>query len=249
MTELTDFSNHIYDQISSVKRMLDLSVAELSPNKMKKLREELDSLDRLMEDTEHFVCQQKEQLKHLKLLDDAFRQNLEDLQHMKDNIPAHLPTKKVVPSKDEPADSQKGAAGIQPAEPENTKKTCKTFVKEMDLITASEFESIPQYMRGRLTQDQLNVVVQSFNTAIKAKYKILHQPVKSLNNHSRKLHQRFKEQETKDTKGHYFIVEDDVRELAQMKVDKRFQGILNMLRHCQRFREVRGGGITRFLLL
>lgn len=27
MTELTDFSNHIYDQISSVKRMLDLSVA------------------------------------------------------------------------------------------------------------------------------------------------------------------------------------------------------------------------------
>lgn len=49
--------------------------------------------------------------------------------------------------------------------------------------------------------------------------------------------------------GHYFIVEDDVRELAQMKVDKRFQGILNMLRHCQRFREVRGGGITRFLLL
>lgn len=49
--------------------------------------------------------------------------------------------------------------------------------------------------------------------------------------------------------GHYFIVEDDVRELAQMKVDKRFQGILNMLRHCQRFREVRGGGVTRYLLL
>lgn len=49
--------------------------------------------------------------------------------------------------------------------------------------------------------------------------------------------------------GQYFIVEDDVRELAQMKVDKRFQGILNMLRHCQRFREVRGGGVTRYLLL
>lgn len=44
-----------------------LCTQELSPNKMKKLREELDSLDRLMEDTEHFVCQQKEQLKHLKV--------------------------------------------------------------------------------------------------------------------------------------------------------------------------------------
>lgn len=40
---------------------------ELSPNKVKKLREELDSLDRLMEETEHFVFQQKEQLKHLKV--------------------------------------------------------------------------------------------------------------------------------------------------------------------------------------
>lgn len=56
-------------------------------------------------------------------------------------------------------------------------------------------------MRGRVTQDQLNAVVQSLNTAVKAKYKIVRQPVKSLNNHSRKLHQRFKEQETKDTKG------------------------------------------------
>lgn len=35
---------------------------------MKKLREELDSLDRLMEETEHFVFQQKEQLKHLKVI-------------------------------------------------------------------------------------------------------------------------------------------------------------------------------------
>lgn len=56
-------------------------------------------------------------------------------------------------------------------------------------------------MRGRVTQDKLNAVVQSLNTAVRAKYKIVHQPVKSLNNHSRKLHQRFKEQETKDTKG------------------------------------------------
>lgn len=45
------------------------------------------------------------------------------------------------------------------------------------------------------------------------------------------------------------MVEDDVRELAQVKVDKRFQGILNMLRHCQRVRELRGGGLTRYVLL
>lgn len=58
-----------------------------------------------------------------------------------------------------------------------------------------------RYMKGRVTYDQLNAAVQSINTAVIAKYKILHQPMKSLNNVSRTLHQRFKDQETKDTKG------------------------------------------------
>lgn len=56
-------------------------------------------------------------------------------------------------------------------------------------------------MKGRVTYDQLNAAVQTINTAVAAKYKILRQSVKTLNNHSRKLQQRFKEQETKDTKG------------------------------------------------
>lgn len=56
-------------------------------------------------------------------------------------------------------------------------------------------------MKGRVSYDQLNAAVQGINTAVKEKYKIIHQPVKILNNHSRKLHQRFKVQETKDTKG------------------------------------------------
>lgn len=56
-------------------------------------------------------------------------------------------------------------------------------------------------MKGRVSYDQLNAAVQSINTAVKAKYKILHQSVRTLNNHARRLHQRFKDQETKDTKG------------------------------------------------
>ncbi|MEQ2271840.1 Spindle and kinetochore-associated protein 1, partial [Xenotaenia resolanae] len=57
------------------------------------------------------------------------------------------------------------------------------------------------YMKGRVSYEQLNAVVEGINTAVKAKYRILTQPVKALNNHARKLQQRFKDQETKDTKG------------------------------------------------
>uniref|UniRef100_A0AAZ3RD54 SKA complex subunit 1 n=1 Tax=Oncorhynchus tshawytscha TaxID=74940 RepID=A0AAZ3RD54_ONCTS len=82
-------------------------------------------------------------------------------------------------------------------------------------------------MKGCVTYDQLNASVA-----------ILHLPVKTLNNATHKLHQRFKED---DTKGLFFIEEVDIKEFTWMTVDKRFQGILNMLRHGQRLREQRGG--------
>ncbi|XP_078024404.1 SKA complex subunit 1 isoform X2 [Epinephelus lanceolatus] len=203
MSELEDISHHIHDRISSLQRLLDLSVVEFPQNKIKKLGQELFALERLLEEFEKCVDQQKEQLRHLKELEESFQKDFKDIQHIKENIPAHMLRKK----------------------------------------------GPVKYMRGRVSYQQLNAVVQSINTAATAKYKILHQSVKTLNNHARKLHQRFKEQETSDTKGQYFVVEDDIREFTQMKVDKRFQGILNMLRHCQRLRELRGGGITRYMLI
>ncbi|XP_026221641.1 spindle and kinetochore-associated protein 1 isoform X2 [Anabas testudineus] len=249
MRELEDISLHLQDRISSLQRMVDLSVVGLPQNKMKKLGQELFELAGLLEEFEKCVGQQKEQLKHLKELEASFQKNLEDMQHIKDNIPAHMPRKKGPANGVESVVIKNEAAEVQAAPPQNAKKPNKSYVREMDVITMQEFESIPQYMKGRISYDQLNATVQTINTAVAAKYKILQQSVKTLNNHARKLHQRFKEQETKDTKGQYFVVEEDIREFTQMKVDKRFQGILNMLRHCQRLRELRGGGLTRYMLL
>jgi len=56
-------------------------------------------------------------------------------------------------------------------------------------------------MKGRVSYHQLNVAVQSINAALSAKYKILHQGAKTLSNQTRKLQQRFKSEETKETKG------------------------------------------------
>lgn len=56
-------------------------------------------------------------------------------------------------------------------------------------------------MRGRLTYDQINGVIEDMNRAVISKYKILHQPVKSMNSAARSLYNRFLEEETKDTKG------------------------------------------------
>ncbi|KAL3062046.1 hypothetical protein OYC64_010045 [Pagothenia borchgrevinki] len=242
MCDLQDVSLHIHDRISSLRSMLDLAAVELPQNKIKKLGQELSVVGGLLEQFEKCVGQQREQLRHLKELEESFKENVGGVQHMKDNVPAHMPNKRGLANGGEAALDE----AVQPAQQQPVKKSC---IRSMDVITMPEFESIPQYMRGRVSYDQMNAAVQSINTAVTAKYKILHQSMKTLNNHTRKLHQRFKEQETKDTKGQNFVVEEDIREFSKIKVDKRFQGILNMLRHCQRLRELRGGGLTRYMML
>ncbi|NXX30338.1 SKA1 protein, partial [Nicator chloris] len=135
-------------------------------------------------------------------------------------------------------------------EPKHAKKPAKEtkVIKEAALITTEEFESVPAYMKGRITYDQINAVVQQMNKAVVDKYKILYQPLKSMSAPVRNLYHRFVEEETKDTKGVFFIVEADIKEFTQLKLDKRFHSILNILRHCQRVREVRSSGLIRYVI-
>ncbi|XP_040436416.1 spindle and kinetochore-associated protein 1-like isoform X2 [Falco naumanni] len=122
------------------------------------------------------------------------------------------------------------------------------LIKTVPLVTVEEFESVPTYMKGRLTYDHINTVVEAMNKAVVCKYKILNQPLKSMNGAVRKLYHRFLEEDTKDTKGAFFIVEADIKEFNQLKVDRRFYRIIDILRHCQRLREVRGSGLVRYVI-
>lgn len=248
MTELQDLYQCICDRLSSIQRIFDLLNLDLPQHKMTKLGRELFAIEGLLEETEKYVSQQKDQIRHLKTLEQSSMKYLKDLQHLQENIPEHLPQKKSQANLDDAAKTGTKTDENRPQNPEKVKKS-KSFIKEMNIITIAEYEGIPQYMKGRVSYDQLNAAVRCINVAVSSKYKIVHQSLKTLNNHSRKLQQRFKEHETKDTKGHFFIVEGDIREFTETKFDKKFQGILNMLRHCQRLKELRGGGITRFVLL
>lgn len=56
-------------------------------------------------------------------------------------------------------------------------------------------------MKSRLTYCQINDVIKEINKAVVSKYKIVHQPKKSMNSVTRNLYQRFVDEEIKDTKG------------------------------------------------
>ncbi|XP_063036624.1 spindle and kinetochore-associated protein 1 [Melospiza melodia melodia] len=124
----------------------------------------------------------------------------------------------------------------------------KKPIKQAALITKEEFESVPAYLKGRIKHDEVNAVVQEINKAVLGKYKILYQPLKSMSAPVRSLYHRFLEGETKDTKELFFIVEDDIKMFAQLKLNKRFYNILSILRHCKRVREIRGSGFIRYVI-
>ncbi|RLV82865.1 hypothetical protein DV515_00016565 [Chloebia gouldiae] len=135
-------------------------------------------------------------------------------------------------------------------EPQCQKKPAKEIraIKEAALITTQEFEDVPAYLKGRITYDQINAVVQEINKAVVGKYKIVYQPLKSMSAPARNLYHRFMEEETKDTNGLFFVVDDDIKMFTKLKLDKRFYIILSILRHCQRVREIRGSGLVRYEL-
>ncbi|NXS98566.1 SKA1 protein, partial [Jacana jacana] len=249
-SDLEDLCLHINKKISTIKKTLQLRNIGQEPSlksMMSKIGQEMILLHDLLNKLEGEV-QQQEKLKNLlKDLQRSAERDQNEAQHLCENIPPHLPkpTRSCVAGLTVKCEEQ-----TKVAEPERAKKPVKEpkVIKEAPLITSKEFESVPAYMKGRLTYDQINAVVQELNKAVVGKYKILHQPVKSMNTAARNLYHRYLEEETKDTKGEFFIVEADIKEFTQLKLDKRFHSILNILRHCQRVKEVRGSRLVRYII-
>ncbi|XP_036385781.1 spindle and kinetochore-associated protein 1 [Megalops cyprinoides] len=250
--DVGELALQINDKISAIRRILELRPIAQDQEKrniLLKLGQNVLTINGLIDKFKTCICQQKDMLKSLKELEEFFLEDLKDGRHLRENLPPHMPRKGLLTPVGLDL-TQSCETDVQPAKQQilPRKLPCKQ-IRGMEYITIQEFEGIPQYMKGRMTHSQLNAAVQSINTAVMEKYSVLQQPSKTLSNTTRKLHQRFKDEETKDTKGRFFVVEADIREFTQMKVDKGFQSMLSMLRHCQRLREARGGGLVRYVLL
>ncbi|KAJ1210789.1 hypothetical protein NDU88_006151 [Pleurodeles waltl] len=249
-TDLEDLCWHINSKISTVKKILQLRNIGQDPSLetvLGKIAEESHALHLLLNRLEREVQRQENLSNSLKELEISIKEDHMAAIHLKENIPPHLPKKTKNCAADLKAQSVE-TTRFEEHVPDKKPAKAKKPIKEMELITVQEFESIPAYMKNRLTYDQINSFIEEINKAVVGKYKILHQPPKSMSSNVRKLYYRFQEEETKDTKGQYFIVDQDIKEFTQLKVDKRFHGMLNILRHCQRLREVRGKGIVRYTI-
>uniref|UniRef100_G1PMP7 SKA complex subunit 1 n=2 Tax=Myotis lucifugus TaxID=59463 RepID=G1PMP7_MYOLU len=243
---------HISEKIGNIKKSLSLRNCGQEPNSktiLNKIGDEILVINELLNKLELEIQFQEQTTDSLKELCASLEEDYKDVEHLKENIPPHLPQVTVTQNSVNVSDLD-SEEPVKVEEPGVTKKPSKEQrnIKEMPFITSEEFNGIPAYMKSRLTYCQINDVIKEINKAVVSKYKILHQPKKSMSSVARNLYHRFIDEETKDTKGHYFVVEADIKEFTALKVDKRFHVILNILRHCRRLSEVRGGGLTRYVI-
>lgn len=118
-------------------------------------------------------------------------------------------------------------------------------------LTLNEFESIPSYMKGRAQYTSLNVAIDELNTALEEKYNFLAKPFTFYTAlPDKKRYKLLRSQETKDTKGVYFLTAEELKNSANLKSETNRRLVLTILRHHKRIREIRGpGGLVRFAVI
>eukprot|EP01117_Protostelium_nocturnum_P009629 TRINITY_DN3439_c0_g1_i1.p1 TRINITY_DN3439_c0_g1~~TRINITY_DN3439_c0_g1_i1.p1 ORF type:complete len:279 (+),score=91.50 TRINITY_DN3439_c0_g1_i1:293-1129(+) len=140
--------------------------------------------------------------------------------------------------------SQPSLPQIQSLMEQNTKKVEKAKVATMNHISRDELESVPKYMKGRITMEKVNQAIDDIQSVLSAKYKTLSQPIGKLSGESLAKFKTWRDEETKDTKGVFFVTENDLKHTS-VKNDATGKSILAVLRHLNRLREL-GGTTKRF---
>ncbi|NWV67905.1 SKA1 protein, partial [Malurus elegans] len=249
-SDLEDLCFHINAKISNIKKYLllrDIGEDPCRKSIFQKIGNEVIIVHELLNKMETEIKEQEKLKNLLKEMQKAAEKDQNEAQHLLEHIPPYLPkpTQNCIA-----VPTVKHEEQTKVVKNESVKKPAKEtkLIKEVALITTEEFESVPTYMKGRLTYDQINAVVQEINKAVVGKYNIMYQPWKSMSVPARNLYHRFMEEENKDTKGVFFIVEADIKEFTQLKLDKRFHSILSILRHCQRLKEVRSSKLIRYVI-
>ncbi|XP_014780089.1 spindle and kinetochore-associated protein 1 [Octopus bimaculoides] len=205
----------------------------------------------------------REALENANVLKENLKETIEIAMHMKENLPEHFNNNKatIKITLDSASVSETNSAcnlkentkkkvNLSPAEvPQKiteNKNLLEKEVKYIEFLTVPQFDSIPKYMKGRITYKLVNNVIEELTKCFEAKYSIMSLKRKAVPEKKKHIYEMYKAQETADTEGVYFIVENDMKEYSKLRNAPTTRSILVMLRHVGLIREIRGGGLVRY---
>ena len=209
------------------------------------------------------VAQQTKALRELRTLKDEAMQTGIRLLAVQAAVPAHLPgeqssrgeTPQHAVARREPlGELSLAAAPPAPPQPEASgggathRRGGKLLPRQppvLAYVKEDELASAPQYMRSRLGVEKLNSAVGEIQRMLNEKYALLSTPpsqLRALSEAGRKQHASYKEAESEQTKGLFFLSEADLKTSHQLKQDATGKNILAVLRHVGRLREFKPVG-------
>lgn len=203
--------------------------------------------DRLREET-HAIPKAK------KLVEAAVRQQ-KKLNDMAACVPTHFPERAigmVQEFKELSLEAGKEDRDIEsirfeePAAPKGRKARASAPIWH---ISSDELNSLPQYMKGRLTLDKVNAAVNDMAAYADANAQLIAAPRKKLTENTLERALELREIASDEPmKGNYFLLESDIKG-PTLKLDNTGKAILTVLRHLGRITERRIGHNRVIVLL
>jgi len=258
-----DVSSVLTDLVDRAAALKDLaSLKQLGPERKADLEVialQVQDLEAKVASHRAEIAQQADALRELRALKDEALQTAARLLAIQATVPAHLPGEQSsrgetpqhdVAARREPLGelSLVSAAPAAPQQPEAPHRRGGKLSRQppvLAYVREDELASAPQYMRSRLGVEKLNSAVGEIQRMLNEKYALLSTPpsqLRALSEAGRKQHASYKEAETEQTKGLFFLSEADLRTSNQLKQDATGKNVFAVLRHVGRLREFKAVG-------
>lgn len=118
----------------------------------------------------------------------------------------------------------------------------RVFIAALD---ADEYAAVPKYMRGSLSLDDVNLVVDRIDAMLREKNTLMRTAFRKLSKSDKDRCISWREQEVPETANRLFIVDTELRTQLTTKQFGYMRKIVPILRHCRRIVEIRCKGLTR----
>jgi len=113
-------------------------------------------------------------------------------------------------------------------------------IPQIEIVGKDEFDSVPKYVRGRLSQNRLNDSINEFNQHLMAKYRILQMAPSKMPKGQYDLFEKYQKEETKETKRLFWLGQDDFRNSRNFTFDQTGKAAFNVMRHLKRIKMISG---------
>lgn len=168
-------------------------------------------------------------------------------------IPTTKPNKSSVPKKKVKPPLTK-TKSPRPSMDRGSKKerpspTVSGDIPQIASVSQSELDAAPQYVKGRMTLDKIEPVVQKFNEIAELKYALISRPFRELASNEINQVQDFRDSDCSETEGKFYLTDADIKGFGAFRMDAKVKSVINILRHVGSLKEIRGKNKVRIFII